>query len=756
MRTQARASAADQASAPPATADRAIPYHAAFVSAAWNPMKKFILIALLLLHGAAFAAERPRIGLVLSGGGARGVAHVGVLRVLEQLHVPIDVITGTSMGAIIGGLYASGMSPDAIEKALGGIDWTATLNDRPDRRSRPFRGKQKEADLLIPSFVGFSEGRAKLPVGLLDGQKAMLVLKKLTRPVAGIHDFDRLPIPFHAIATDIGNGEAVVLRRGDLALAMRASMSIPAVFSPVKWRGRLLVDGGVADNLPVAEARAMGADILIAVDISTPLEPRDHLDNVLTITNQLTSIMTRANTERSLRSLGPRDILILPELGDLTTTDFERGLEAVAPGTRAALAQRKRLERLAAVRLATRPHRRRSAVPAPIVDFIEFDNRSRLSDSAITARFHLRVGKRLDIAHLEHSIARLYGEDIFQRVDYDIVRRGGRTGLRIHVIEKSWGPDYLQPGLRLSGNLQGDTSFDLSLGYTLTNLDPRGGEFRGILRLGESPRLFAELYEPLDDAGERFINPQAEYLAYNVGDYVDGIERAEYRVHQFRLGLSGGRLFDNWGELRGGLDWRVGDRRLRTGDPSLPELNFVDTSLFLRFTSDTLDAFAFPAEGTASLLEWRAARHLLGGDDSYQQFRLEGALATHRGRNRLLLKARAGFTLDDDAPVQSLFRLGGFGRLSGFERDELAGQHFLHLFAGYYRRINDFQLLPVFAGATLEAGNTWQRRADIDGHLRLGGSLFLGIDTLAGPLYLGLGLAEGGRGNAFLYLGNPF
>ncbi len=718
-------------------------------------MGKFILIAVLLLHGATFAAERPRIGLVLSGGGARGVAHVGVLRVLERLHVPIDVITGTSMGAIIGGLYASGMSPDAIEKALGDIDWTATLNDRPDRRSRPFRGKQKEADLLIPSFVGFSDGRAKLPVGLLDGQKIMLILKKLTRPVAAIRDFDALPIPFHAVATDIGSGEAVVLRDGDLALAMRASMSIPAAFSPVELDGRLLVDGGVSDNLPIGEARAMGADIVIAVDISTPLEPRDKLNNVLTITNQLTSIMTRGNTERSLRSLGARDVLILPTLGDITTTDFERGLETIPFGEQAALKQHKRLETLAAPRIAARHPGPPNAAP-PVIDFIDFDNRSRLGDKAIAARFRLRVGQALDIAELERNIARLYGEDIFQRIDYDIVHRNGHTGVLIHIHEKSWGPDYLQPGLSLAGDLQGTSGFNLSLGYTLTNLNPRGGEWRSILRLGESPRLFTELYQPLDDAGERFINPSAEYLAFNVNDYVGDVKRAEYRVHQFKIGLAGGRLFDNWGELRGGFDWRVGDRRLRTGDPSLPEKNFVDASLFLRFSSDTLDELYFPSSGTSSLFEWRAARGFLGGDNDYDQIRLEGARATRLGRNKLLLKARAGFTLNDDAPIESLFALGGFGQLSGFDNYELSGQHFVHLLLAYYRWMNDFELLPVYVGATLEAGNTWQRGRDIDASLRLGGSLFLGVDTIAGPLYLGLSIAEGGRGAAFIFLGNPF
>ncbi len=717
-------------------------------------MRKIVLI-LLLLHGATFATERQRIGLVLSGGGARGVAHVGVLRVLERLHVPIDMITGTSMGAIIGGLYASGMSPDAIEKALGDIDWTAALNDRPDRRSRPFRGKQKEADLLIPSVVGFSNGRAKLPAGLLDGQKIMLILKKLTRPVATIRDFDRLPIPFHALATDISSGEAVVLRDGDLALAMRASMSIPAAFSPVELDGRLLVDGGVSDNLPIGEARAMGADIIIAVDISTPLEPRDKLNNVLTITNQLTSIMTRGNTERSLRALGARDVLILPALGDITTTDFARGLEAIPFGEQAALKQRKRLTMLASPSYAARRPRPPNAAP-PVIDFIDFDNRSRLGDKAIAARFRLRVGQPLDIAELERHIARLYGEDIFQRIDYDIVHRDGRTGVLIHIHEKSWGPDYLQPGLSLAGDLQGASGFNLSLGYTLTNLNPRGGEWRGILRLGESPRLFTEFYQPLDDAGEYFANPSAEYLAFNVNDYVGDVKRAEYRVHQFKLGLAGGRLFDNWGELRAGIDWRIGDRRLRTGDPSLPEKNFVDASLFLRFSSDTLDALYFPGSGASSLFEWRSARGFLGGDGDYDQIRLEGALATRLGRNKLLLKARAGFTLNDDAPIESLFALGGFGRLSGFDNHELSGQHFAHLLLAYYRWMNDFELLPVYVGATLEAGNTWRRGRDIDASPRLGGSLFLGVDTLAGPLYLGVGIAEGGRSAAFIFLGNPF
>ena len=283
------------------------------------------------------SGSRPRVGLALSGGGARGAAHIGVIRVLLEEGVAIDCIAGTSMGAIVGGLYASGMTLEEIEQALNDIDWDDVFIDSTNRADKTFRRKRDDDDFLIKRRLGFSNGKIKLPLGLVQGQKIDLAITKLTLPVALVDDFDKLPIPYRAVATDIGTGEQIVLGSGDLATAILASFSIPAAMVPVLIDGRMLVDGGIAANLPISVVREMGADIVIAVDISTPLRSQEEIGSVLSIAEQLSGLLTRRNTESEITTLTESDILISPKLGDISAGDFDRVNEAIPIGRAAAL-----------------------------------------------------------------------------------------------------------------------------------------------------------------------------------------------------------------------------------------------------------------------------------------------------------------------------------------------------------------------------------------------------------------------------------
>lgn len=321
-------------------------------------------------------AERPRIGLVLGGGGARGIAHVAVIKELERLQVPIDCVAGTSMGSLIGGLYASGMSSAELEQLVRELDWGAAFNDSLDRPERSFRRKRDDDLNLLSARPGIGREGIKLAPGLLAGESISLLLQRLTLPVARIDDFDKLPIPFRAVATDINTGDAVVLREGNLAEAMRASMSIPGAFRPVPIGDRLLVDGGIANQLPVDVARAMGADIVIAIDVGTPLGKLEEGASVLALADQLSGFMTVSNTKKSIESLGPRDVLIQPALGDeVKTAEFARekvelalrlGRESV-PALQARLAALSRPDVTGRVAMAT---------TTPRIDFVRLDNRS--------------------------------------------------------------------------------------------------------------------------------------------------------------------------------------------------------------------------------------------------------------------------------------------------------------------------------------------------------------------------------------------
>src|SRR6188508_435993 len=305
----------------------------------------FLLIC-LGLGTAQPQAARPRIGLVLSGGGARGAAHIGVLKVLEENRVPIDAIAGTSMGAVVGGLYASGLSAADIERVMTSVDWQDAFRDRPARKDLNFRRKLEDQNFLVKFPLGLKGRRFRLPRGLVQGQKLTQLLRGLTLPVAQVQDFDDLAIPFRAVATDIVTGDRVVLDHGDLTTAMRASLSAPGVFAPVEIDGRLLVDGGLSSNLPVDVAREMGVDVLIVVDCGFPLLERNKLDSVATVTNQMLAILIRHNASEQRKTLGERDVIIDPALGDFSSLDFSDHEKAMNIGEQAARGAEARLAAL--------------------------------------------------------------------------------------------------------------------------------------------------------------------------------------------------------------------------------------------------------------------------------------------------------------------------------------------------------------------------------------------------------------------------
>lgn len=706
------------------------------------------------------SAQRPRVGLVLSGGGARGAAHAGVIRVLEENRIPIDVITGTSMGAIVGGLYASGMTAEEISHTLRTLDWDELLNDRSDRALRPYRRKVEDTQYLLDAEPGYRDGKLQLPPGLITGQKIQLFLEAISLPVADINDFDKLPIPFRAIATDIVTGDAVVLGNGNLAKAMRASMAVPGAFAPVEHDGTLLVDGGVANNLPVDVARDMGADVLIVVDISTPLAGRDQIGNFLTIITQLTGLLTRKNTEHSLASLSERDVLIVPDLGDIGAADFDKANDAIPLGRQAALEQLDRLSVLSLSEAAYGRYRagiQRITGERPIIEFVRIENHSRFSDAPLEKLFDPHIGAPLDVAALEFDIEKVYASDRFEQVIYHIVYEDERLGLEIDIHERSWGPNYIQGGLGFTADLSGSNAFTIAASYTKTGINPQAGEWRTVIQLGEERNASTEWFQYFDDNFRYFVNPKAEYASSNLSLFEDDHNIAETRIYQTTFGFDVGRELGTWGELRAGYAWTTGYTKLRIGDPTLPEDNFKDSYVALQLSVDTLDDRYFPKKGLLATLAARTHRSAFGGDSNYEQVEFSTAVAKTWGKNTWVFGGEYRTTLDDNAPFQSLFRLGGFLHLSGLEPNQLAGQHSARVAIAYYRRIGDFNLLPMYVGGTLEAGNVAMDRNDLALDDLLGsGSLFVSFDTPIGPLYIGFGHTHGGRDSAFLMLGQPF
>lgn len=743
----------------------------------YRSLAGLLRFGLLLLACCAMAppamandAARPRIGLVLSGGGARGVAHVGVLKVLEQQRVPIDAVAGTSMGALVGGLYAAGMSADDIEKLVRSLDWQDAFRDRPPRTSLGFRRKQDDRNFLVSYSLGVSKEGFELPTGLVQGQKQGQILRGATLAVADVTDFDRLPTPFRALATDLESGKQVVMSDGDLVTAMRASMSAPGVFTPVERDGRLLVDGGLVNNLPVDIARQMGVDVLIVVDVSFPLYGRDELTSPLAVTNQSAAIMVGNRTREQRETLQPQDIVIEPQLGTMSSADFSRVARTLDAGREAALAVRDRLAALSLDAGAYQQYqvsRQPTEAQTPTIDFVTTRPDSSRYAEAVTAVVGDLQGQSLDRAQINNDLASLYALDLFETIDYKLVKRtapGGvdQTGLEFQLKPKSWGPNYLRVGINLEDDFAGNSRYNLASRLIMTDLNALGAEWLTDLQIGNRPRIATELYQPLSWTHRYFVSPHLEYSARTVPVLNDDYKvLAEYRVRSGLVGLDVGRELGSWGELRMGVQRGVGSSHLRVGDPALQTERYNTGGYFARMSYDTLDNVFFPRNGQQFTLQWNVEDTAFGADTAGNRVSAEWLMARSLGRYSMLLSTDLGSSLSEKSPTHDYFTLGGFLNLSGVPTGALAGPHYgiarFVLFRQIGRGGSGVLQLPSYAGISLEAGNVWNRRSDARFEsLRHDASLFVGADTPIGPLYLAGGIDDRSKTAFYLFLGRSF
>jgi NTE family protein len=725
--------------------------------------------------------HRPRIGLVLSGGGARGVAHIGVLKVLEQQHVPIDAIAGTSMGAVVGGLYASGLSAREIEAIMTSLNWQEAFRDLPPREDLTLRRKQEDQNFLVKFPLGIRGGKVLLPKGLIQGQRLNQILRRLTLPVARITNFDELPTPFRALATDLETGDGVTLDSGDLTSAMRASMSAPGVFAPVERDGRLLVDGGISENLPVDIARAMGVDILIVVDVGSPLLTREKLNSVPVISNQMIAILIQRNTREQLEKLKAQDVLIAPPLGDTSSFDFGNVKRVIAVGERAAQASVERLAALAmtpqeAALYAKRREDARQTVP-PRIDFVQVDSGSKNYSQRLNSLFDDLTGKPLDPDALARRMTTLYGEGSLDTLDYQVVQENAHYGLQLDARGNSIGPNYVRFGLSLQEDFQGNSTYEAAMRFVMSEITRPGGEWVWDVQVGQTSLIASELFLPFSEFSGWFVDPHAQIAASNIpwfGDQsqaagvsnsVGQTEIAQYRLHTYEYGIDLGKQFGNWGEIRTGVQREQGHSHLEIGDPTdellekQPNQDFGVHDYFVRFSYDRLDNVNFPHSGQQASLQWDADRNVTGVDNVTNQVTFSYVGAVSFGRDTLVLSANSGLTLEDNVTdVRLLYPLGGFLNLSGLRADSLLGPDFAIARVLYYRQIGrggpgyfDF---PTYVGVSFEDGNVWQDRRDISfGNTHKDASIFLGIDTFLGPVYIATGFDQHGGEAFYLFLG---
>jgi len=713
---------------------------------------------------AASSVRRPRIGLVLSGGGARGGAHLGVLKVMEELHVPVDVIVGTSAGAIVAAAYASGMPLPQIADEMSGLR-TAMLFRDVDRGEVPLRNKINDAVNYIGPEIGLQRGSVALPKGVVAGVSIEAVLRQLTARQR-VADFDKLPIPFRAIATDLTSSEMVVIGSGNLSVAVRASMAIPAVVDPVELDGRLLVDGGLSRNLPVDVARAMGADVIIAINIGTPLRKRDEISGILTVSDQISRILTATNVNQSLKELGPQDVLITPDLGGVQTGDFDRLAEAAIAGEKAA--------RIAAPDLARYSippdawsawHSALVKDPATLqgrIDEVRVTGVQRVNPEVITARMRTQAGHEFDPRVADEDIKRIYARGDFERVSYSIADdpAKGRV-LTADVVEKSWGPNYLRFGLGLSSDLSGDSFFTLIATHRWAWLNSLGGEWRNDAQIGHADRFASEFYQPLTPAQRVFVALRAETARDPFDVYDDAGNRlARYRRSTYGVGLDLGMPIGTTGEVR--LGWSRGRLKLLNDTSALPAALVVPPietgGVQARLRLDTLDNLRFPRSGYAADLQVYASRTRFGATDDYSKASGNVDVALASGAHSLQLGLRAAKSLNgSELPVYELFSLGGFLQMSGYRTGELVGQEMTFGRMIYNYRVSAPGLLDgAYVGVSYETGRIGDSVTGANrSALRHGAALYFAFDSPIGPVYLAYGRGDAGRQSVYFFVGQP-
>ena len=711
----------------------------------------------------AAAATAPRIGLALSGGGARGLAHVGVLKVLDELRVPISCVTGTSMGAIVGATFAAGRTPAQMEQLVLEADWVTIFRDKPPRKEIAVRRKVDDYKTLFAPEFGVTEDGLALPKGVIAGVSIESFFRTLSAPAFAITDFSKLPIPFRAMATDIETGEAVVLDRGSLAHAMRASMSVPGAMTPVERDGRLLVDGGIANNLPIDEARRLCADVIIAVNISTPPMKREQLTSALAVTGQLINFLGKQTVDEQLKSLGDRDVLIAPELGDISAGSFDRAADAIRIGEQATRALADRLTRYSLPPqqyAAVRAGQVRPAESLGSVDEIRVEGLVRTNPAVVIELVESRPGEPLTEEKLGADLRRVFGTRDYETISYRMV--GGENGPRALLIEpreKSWGPDYLRFGLALASDFSGDSQFNLLAQYRKTWINRLGAEWLTDVQIGQDTRLSTEFYQPLDDAARWFVAPTALLGQSSRGVFQGDDKIADYLISVAQGGLDVGHTIGTWGQLRAGPVWSRVYARVDTGSPLLPSVRETTAGMRIGLFVDQTDAAWFAREGYGIVATGYAALESFGSAREYQ--RLEGSARGIKswGPHTLNAAASGGTHFGSDMPAYESFTLGGPLRLSAYRVSQFAGREFWFGRLLYYNRtlpLPEILGSGVYVGGSAEFGRISDRADQLPSPGTLwSASAFLGADTFIGPIYLGLGLGTSGNWSLYLLLGVP-
>lgn len=701
--------------------------------------------------------RRPKIGLALSGGGARGFAHIGVLEWFDQHRIPVDYIAGTSMGGLVGAMYALGKPPAEIRKIVTSLDWDVLLRGYPAFQQLAYRRKEDRLNIPGPITLGFRKG-ASLPSGLNAGMEVGMVFDRYAMPYDLVTDFDDLPIPFRCVATDLVKGEPVVLKSGSLSRSLRATMSIPALFTPVELDGRLLADGAVMNNIPTDVVKEMGADIVIAVDIGTPLGDKDSVNGLFAVLSQTSSVATIENVRRNIRLA---DLLISPDLEKYSLMDFSSANAIADLGYKGAEQKALLLDKFALSQpdwqqhLAARQAKVRTELPTP--SFVKVEGADQKTTDQIQDVLAEIEGKPVDHHELEQGLRRVWGSGRLESLDYQWIREGGKDGLLIRTVEKTYGPPFLDVGLVINNSATDDTEVNLLGRLTFYDLGRNNAEWRTDFSLGTRVAVATEYFRPLGSTGF-FVAPNASYN--NQQRNVFGLEDkiAEYKVKTTRAGIDVGYTLNDRSQMR--LGYSIGHEKADRviGLSVFPEVDGTQSVASFKWNYLGQNSPQYPTRGLWVRSNASYFFKSPGATSGFPQAELQAHYSTRFSEKNIFTFAGAGGTTfgHEASPFQK-FTLGGLFRLGGFGRGELVGDHYAFGEVGYLRRLHR---LPSFLGGSVFAGGWYDGGSAFDdrnkANYNMSGTGGLLVETRLGPIFIGGSWAEGGRGKFYFALGRLF
>ncbi len=699
------------------------------------------------------------IGLVLEGGGALGFAHIGVIEWMEEHHIPVDYVAGTSMGGLVGGLYASGMSPEEIKEFVRGIDWPLVLSGQISFPDLSYR--RKEDKLAFPNRLEFGIRRGiTLPSALNSGAAVGLLFDRVLLPYWDLENFDELPIPFRCVATELNTGQAHVFEDGSLSQALRATMSIPGMFAPVHHGNDIYSDGGAVDNLPVDVARSMGAKVVISSYLNAGPANQLSLGSLTGVVGRNVSIMVANNEVESLKN---SDVVVSADVSKISTLEFDKNEEIIPLGYHAAELQARELEKYAlndadwAAYMAKRQARRRTKVPVP--QFIEVNGVGGTQQSEIHARFQKYVGRPIDPQQINETIGELQGTGLYSIINYLIVNRGGKPGLLVRPQNKVWGPPFMNLGFPILANDANDVQIGVGLRATFFNPEGPGSELRLDGQIGQPAVLRGELFKPLRAGSRVFVAPHA-YIHRETNPYYEGSQQLEqYREYRNGLGLDLGFLFNTRTELRVGEDLQWFSEHRTIGSDGVREFSLTPGVTNIRFRYLGQNDMMVPTSGSivSATYSYSTKRPNEAGGFSQMSGRLEHF--TPVGEKGILFgQLQGGTSFGADNLGLAGVTLGGPLRLSAYARNELLGTDYVFGQVGYLYRLA--QLNPVFADA-IYAGGVYEIGKMYGGNSQtpslpndVAGAVL--VKTLLGPVYAGLTIGDSDHRRWFFGLGRVF